>query len=83
MEAIKIKKKIRSSTLLIKELEKFKGREVEILILSENEKTVTPKLVKRKGKNAGGILEEYKNVKLLPYERSAWETAMREKHADN
>lgn len=85
MEAIKIKKKIKSSTLVIEELEKFKGREVEIIIISPPIKNYAAK-GSRKINNeikVGGLLEKYKNPKLISKEKSAWAIAVYEKYANS
>ena len=85
MEAIKIKKKIKSSTLVIDELEKFKGREVEIIIISPTIKKQSRKS-SRKTKTeikVGGMLEKYKNINLIAKEKTAWAKAVQDKYANS
>lgn len=79
MEAIRIKRRIRTSTLKIKELEKLKGRDVEIIILSEPGEIAIEYKVKVNQRKIGGILEKYKNPDLLNLEAEAWSLAVKEK----
>lgn len=51
MDTIKIKKKINSSSLTISNLDKFKGKVVEIIIIAEQELLVEKSLSKRRSKN--------------------------------
>ena len=85
MEVIKIKKKIKSSILVIDELEKFKGREVEIIIISPPIKKHMEKS-SRKIKTeikVGGMLEKYKNSRLISKEKTAWAIAVQDKYANS
>ena len=52
MEAIRIRKRIKSSSITINDLDKFKGKDVEILIITDqemlDENTISGKKIKRK-----------------------------------
>jgi hypothetical protein len=76
MKTIKIKRKISSSLLRIKELEKFKGKRVEIkLDINEiNESDIAEK------ENLAGVFSQYADSKLSKKENQAWSLAVREKH---
>lgn len=76
MKTIKIKRKISSSLLRIKELEKFKGKRVEIkLDINEiKESDIAEK------KNLAGIFSKYADRKLSKKENQAWSLAVSEKH---
>lgn len=76
MKTIKIKRKINSTLLRIKELEKFKGKNVEIN-LNINETDVEKR---DKGKNLAGIFSQYADSNLFQKEKRAWELAVKEKH---
>jgi hypothetical protein len=76
MKTIKIKRKISSTLIRIKELEKFKGKNVEIN-LNINETDVEKR---DKGKNLAGIFSQYADGSLLQNEKRAWELAVKEKH---
>lgn len=76
MKTIKIKRKISSSLLRIKELEKFKGKNVEIK-LDINEIKESDIAVK---KNLSGIFAQYADRNLSNKENQAWAIAVREKH---
>ncbi len=76
MKIIKIKRKISSSLLRIKELEKFKGKRVEIkLDINEiKESDIAEK------KNLAGVFSQYADSNLSKKENQAWSLAVREKH---
>ncbi|MCZ7604178.1 MAG: hypothetical protein M5R37_15045 [Melioribacteraceae bacterium] len=76
MKTIKIKRKISSSLLRIKELEKFKGKEVEIkLDINEiHEGDIAEK------KNLAGVFSKYADSNLSKKENQAWSLAVSEKH---
>jgi len=77
MKKIKFKRRIKSSILRIKELEQYKGKNVEIVMnIKELKKPSDHNILK----NVAGILNKYKNVKLWRIENSAWELSVREKH---
>jgi len=81
MSAIKIKRKITSDTLKIKELKQFLGREVDIIV--SDRKRVSASSKRLPGKNsAAGILEQYKNPDLQDMEKNIWSLVVSEKHAN-
>lgn len=63
----------------IKELEKFKGKNVEIN-LNINETNVEKR---DKGKNLAVIFSQYADRSLFQNENRAWELAVKEKHEFN
>ncbi len=79
MKTIKIKRKISSTLLRIKELEKFKGKNVEIK-LDVNEIKDSEIAVK---KNLSGIFAQYANKDRFHNEKLAWEITVKEKHECN
>ncbi|MBU0559334.1 MAG: hypothetical protein KJ799_02675 [Bacteroidetes bacterium] len=85
MDTIKIKKKINSSSLTISNLDKFKGKVVEIIIIAEQELLVEKSLSKRRSKtiNVAGILERYKDPLKKAKEAIAWELAVKGKYANS
>ena len=76
MKTIRIKREIRSTLLRIKELEKFKGKNVEIKldinVIKESDIAVK--------KNLSGIFAQYADRNLSNKENQAWAIAVREKH---
>jgi len=75
MKNIKIKRRINSTLLRIKELEKFKGKDVEIkLDISE----IKPQL--KNNINLAGIFFKYADKKKYILENEAWALAIKEKH---
>ena len=78
MNAIKITRKIRSQTLRIQELEQFRGKTVDIIILAENDRQPHGEPLR----SAAGMLSKYANPTLIEREQDAWERAVREKYAD-
>ncbi|MCO6474697.1 MAG: hypothetical protein PHW27_13070 [Melioribacteraceae bacterium] len=76
MKTIKIKRKISSSLLRIKELEKFKGKRVEIkLDINEiNESDIA------ENENLAGVFSQYADSKLSKKENQAWSLAVNEKY---
>lgn len=81
MASIRIKKKITSSTISIKELKKFIGKEVEIFIKEDKGQSENQNREK-KSKNASGMLEKYKNTNLVDKEKQAWSQAIKDKYAN-
>ena len=77
MRIIKIKRKMRSTLLKVKELEQFKGRDIELEI---RVKELAPREPKKKGKSFAGVFAKYANVDLIGKENSAWELAVKEKN---
>lgn len=75
MKNIKIKRRINSTLLRIKELEKFKGKDVEIkLDISE----IKPQL--KNNINLAGIFSKYADKKKYILENEAWAFAIKEKY---
>ena len=75
MKTIKIKRKISSTLLRIKELEKFKGKDVEIkLDIKEN------KPAKKEGDHLAGIFSKYADKIKYLHEHEAWTLAVKDKH---
>ena len=81
MTSIRIKKKITSSTLNIKELKKFIGKDVEIII-KEDKGHFKKKNIDETSGNASGMLEKYKNASLIDKEKDAWTQAIKDKYAN-
>ncbi|MBS3771494.1 MAG: hypothetical protein KGY69_14690 [Bacteroidales bacterium] len=81
MASIRIKKKITSSTINIKELKKFIGKEVEIFIKEDKGQSKNQNRGK-KSKNASAMLEKYKNTNLVDKEKQAWSQAIKDKYAN-
>jgi hypothetical protein len=57
--------------------------DVKIIILCENPVTIPEKAVPRKSKSIKGIISQYANPELIPFEKEAWGEAVKEKHATN
>ena len=85
MEAIKIRKRINSSSLTISDLDKFKGKDVEIIIITEQELLVENSLDRKraKTKSVAGILERYKDPLKKAKEAIAWGLAVKGKYANS
>lgn len=83
MNAIKVTRTIHSQSLRIKELERFRGKTVEIIILAPDEMPPSEaSLPSRPAKrSAAGILSKYRNPDLIEQEQFAWELAVKEKYA--
>lgn len=79
MEAIRYIQKVTSDSLIIKDMGKYLGQQVEIIIfpLDNTTEIEEPDTVKR----VRGILHKYANPSLIEKEKSAWQHAVREKHA--
>ena len=80
MEKIKIRRQIKSSMLRIKELDNYKGKNVEIT-LKINE--LTKKSGHQKFNLAAGMLAEYKNTNLWKKEKYAWNLSISEKYENS
>ena len=76
MKTIKIKRKISSTLIRVKELEKFKGKNVEINLNINEIKTEG----REEEKNLAGIFSRYADSNLSKKENQAWGIAVREKH---
>jgi hypothetical protein len=85
MEAIKIQKRIKSSSLIISDLDKFKGKDVEIIIITDQETVSKNNLSKKriKTKKVAGILEKYKDPLKRTKEEIAWGLAVKGKYSNN
>jgi hypothetical protein len=85
MEAIRIRKRIKSSSITINDLDKFKGKDVEILIITDqemlDENTISGKKIKTK--RVAGILEQYKSPLKRTKEKTAWGLAVEGKYANS
>ena len=85
MEAIKIKRRIKSSSLTISDLEKFKGKDVEIIIITDQDaidnKVLSGKRIKFQ--SIAGILERYKDPLKRAKEEIAWSLAVKGKYANS
>lgn len=85
MEAIKIRKRIKSSSLTISDLDKFKGKDVEIIIITDqvalDENSLTSK--RTRTKRVAGILGRYKDPLKKAKEEIAWELAVKGKYANS
>ena len=76
MNTIRIKRKVKSTLLKIKELEKFKGKNIELEIkIKETKATET----RQKMKDFAGVFSNYANIDLIDEEKSAWTLAIKEK----
>ncbi len=76
MEAIKIIEDITSDTITIKNLSRYKGKKVEIIILPIEEEIKKTK----KFKSVKGIFKKYANPELRKKEKEAFAIAMKDKH---
>ena len=77
MNTIRIKRKVKSTLLKIKELEKYKGKNIELEI-KVNE--ISASKTKKKSKSFAGIFSNYSNANLIDKEKSAWSLAVKDKH---
>jgi hypothetical protein len=85
MEAIKIRKRINSSSLTISDLDKFKGKDVEIIIITDQETFDRNNLARKrtKTKSVAGILERYKDPLKKAEEVITWDLVVKWKYANN
>ena len=77
MRTIKIKRRVSSTILKIKELELFKGKRVELEI---KVKELKKDLSNKNNKSISGAFSKYANGELKLKENVAWELAVKEKH---
>lgn len=77
MRTIKIKRRVNSTLLKIKELELFKGKNVELEIKVKELKT---DLSEVKIHSVAGVFSKYANPNLRLNENNAWTLAVNEKH---
>jgi hypothetical protein len=72
MEAIKLKEKVISGKLVIKNLEKYTGQEIEVIVLvSQRSKT------NKNSHSMKGCLSKYANNKLRNREKDVWTLAIK------
>jgi hypothetical protein len=85
MEAIKIRKRIKTSSLTISDLDKFKGKDVEIIIITDQETLDKNNLSRKRTrtKRVAGILERYKDPLKKAKEEIAWGLAVKGKYANS
>jgi len=85
MEAIKILKRIKSSSLTISDLDRFKGKDVEIIIITDQETFSKNSLSKKriKIKRVAGILSRYQDPLKKAKEEIAWSLAVKRKYANS
>ncbi|MCC5908332.1 MAG: hypothetical protein JJU13_19100 [Balneolaceae bacterium] len=81
MKTLRINRKIESTNLHIEELNKWLGKEVDIIIKEKHpsasdssDMSLFP---------AAGILTGYKNNDLIDREKSGWIKAIKEKHGNS
>jgi hypothetical protein len=77
MKTIKIKRKIRSTLLKIKELETYKGKNIQLEI---KVKEFQPPSVNKKTISLAGALSKYANINFITKESNAWALAVKEKN---
>jgi hypothetical protein len=85
MEAIKIRRRIKSSSLTISDLDKFKGKDVEIIIITDQDTHIKNNSLRKKTKtkSVAGILEHYKDPLKKVKEGIAWGLAVKGKYANS
>ncbi len=85
MEAIKIRNRIKTSSLTISDLDKFKGKDVEIIIITDQETLDKNNLSRKRTrtKRVAGILERYKDPLKKAKEEIAWGLAVKGKYANS
>ncbi len=76
MKTIKIRRKLKSTLLKIKELEQYKGKTIELLIKVKEIQKPSPKKIK----SMAGVLYKYAKPELIKSEKKAWDLAVKEKH---
>ena len=82
MGVIKIRQKITSDSLKIKELRQFMGREVEIIVIDPQRPSKQAMSLPGQ-KSAAGILEQYGNPDFINLEKNIWSLVASEKHANS
>ena len=85
MEAIKIRKRIKSSSLTINDLDRFKGQNVEIIIITDQDTPAKKKIAleRTKTKSVAGIFERFKDPIKKAKEENAWSLAVKGKYANS
>ena len=77
----RIKRKVKSTLLKIKELDRFKGKNIELEIKVKELKAKESKSkVRSIAGSIAGIFAKYSDISLIGKENTAWELAVREKH---
>ncbi|PIQ09952.1 MAG: hypothetical protein COW71_04540 [Ignavibacteriales bacterium CG18_big_fil_WC_8_21_14_2_50_31_20] len=79
METIKIKRRVKSTLLKIKELEQFKDKNIELEI---RVREIGKNLSSLSSKSLAGALGKYADPSLIDEENRAWELAIRENNAN-
>jgi len=79
MRTIKIKRRVKSTLLKIRELEQYKGKNIEMEIKVKEMKLKKPK---NKIKGIAGAFAKYADINLIKKENQAWALAVREKNED-
>jgi len=74
MEAIRSIQTATNGEIHLQLPKQFWGHEVEIIVLTSPQKTITHK------KSLRGCLRRYANPDLIAQEQDAWQTVMAEKH---
>ncbi len=75
MSTIKIRRRIKSTLLKIKELDQFKGKNIELEI---KVKELHSQSKNKKTKSLAGSLSKYADISLLEKESNAWALAVKE-----
>ena len=78
MKTLKIKRKISSTHLQIDELEKWMGKEVDIIIKEKDTGSTFSH-----SKSASGILSAFQNSDLAEEEKESWAKAVKEKYGNS
>ncbi len=83
MEAIRSIETVVSDSLMIKNMGKYLGQQVEIIILplEQPEKKLEKSEESIDVTRVRGYLHQYANPALIEQEKDAWKLAMKEKHA--
>lgn len=59
----------------------LEARNIEVILVVKNSEVEDTKGISRPSRAAKGILRKYKNPTLILKEKTAWEMAVKEKHA--
>ncbi len=81
MEAVRSIQTVTSDSLVIEDVGRYRGQQVEIIILpleqtQELEKPKSPDIARVRG-----YFHKYANPSSIEHEKDAWKEAMKEKHA--
>jgi hypothetical protein len=80
MEALKIIEDVTSDSITIKNLSKYKGKKVEIILIPFEEEKQDASNIKKKDGSAYGYLHKYANPDLIEKEKDAWAIAVKDKY---